>query len=143
MSDQSASPFAEPDFTGIAGAEEAVDEDTEDELDDDELDDDTDDDPGDAEASEPERGNAGRPDGAGGTARAVLEHVARAIVDDPDQVSVDVATSRGGLKLSLRVAQSDMGRMIGRRGRTAQAVRTLVRAAAARDGEEASVDIVD
>ena len=50
---------------------------------------------------------------------------------------------RGGVRLSLHVAQGDMGRIIGRRGRTAQALRTLVRAAAARDGQEASVDIVD
>jgi len=80
---------------------------------------------------------------AGGTARAVLEHVARSIVDDPDGVSIEVAESRGGIRLSLHVAQGDMGRIIGRRGRTAQALRTLVRAAAARDGQEASVDIVD
>ena len=79
----------------------------------------------------------------GGTARSVLEHVARSIVDDPEGVAVDVGESRSGIRLSLRVAQGDMGRIIGRRGRTAQALRTLVRAAAARDGQEASVDIVD
>jgi len=73
----------------------------------------------------------------------VLEHVARSIVDDPEGVTVEVAESRGGVRLSLHVAQGDMGRIIGRRGRTAQALRTLVRAAAARDGQEASVDIVD
>jgi hypothetical protein len=58
-------------------------------------------------------------------------------------VAVDVGETRSGIRLSLRVAQGDMGRIIGRRGRTAQALRTLVRAAAARDGQEASVDIVD
>ena len=79
----------------------------------------------------------------GGTARSVLEHVARSIVDDPEGVAVDVGETRSGIRLSLRVAQGDMGRIIGRRGRTAQALRTLVRAAAARDGQEASVDIVD
>ena len=80
---------------------------------------------------------------AGGTARSVLEHVARSIVDDPEGVAVEVGETRSGIRLSLRVAQGDMGRIIGRRGRTAQALRTLVRAAAARDGQEASVDIVD
>lgn len=79
----------------------------------------------------------------GGTARSVLEHVARSIVDDPDGVSIEVAETHAGVRLSLHVAQGDMGRIIGRRGRTAQALRTLVRAAAARDGQEASVDIVD
>jgi hypothetical protein len=58
-------------------------------------------------------------------------------------VTIDVGDARGGLRLALHVAQGDMGRIIGRRGRTAQALRTLVRAAAARDGQEASVDIVD
>jgi len=79
----------------------------------------------------------------GGTARSVLEHVAKSIVDDPEGVTVEVAETRTGIRLSLHVAQGDMGRIIGRRGRTAQALRTLVRAAAARDGKEASVDIVD
>ena len=79
----------------------------------------------------------------GGTARAVLEHVARSIVDEPDAVIVEVSESRGQSKLSLHVAPSDMGRIIGRRGRVAQALRTVVRAAAAKDGADAAVDIVD
>jgi predicted RNA-binding protein YlqC (UPF0109 family) len=79
----------------------------------------------------------------GGTARSVLEYVARSIVDDPDAVIVDVSEARSGLKLSLHVAPGDMGRIIGKRGRVAQAIRALVRAAAARDGTDATVDIVD
>ena|SRR5487761_1926000 len=79
----------------------------------------------------------------GGTAKAVAEHVARSIVDDPDAVSVDVAADRAGVRLSLHVAPGDMGRIIGKRGRVAQALRSLVRAAAAKDGTDASVDIVD
>jgi predicted RNA-binding protein YlqC (UPF0109 family) len=79
----------------------------------------------------------------GGSARAVLEHVARSIVDDPDAVVVEVAPGRSGLKLSLHVAPGDMGRIIGKRGRVAQAVRAIVRAAAAREGTDAAVDIVD
>ena len=50
---------------------------------------------------------------------------------------------RSGLRFTVRVAQGDMGRLIGRRGRTAQALRTLVRAAAASEGTDATVDIVD
>jgi len=76
-------------------------------------------------------------------ARAVLEHVTRALVDDPDSVVVEVSEGRSGLRFSVHVAQGDMGRLIGRKGRTAQAIRTLVRAAAASEGTEASVDIVD
>ena len=79
----------------------------------------------------------------GGAAKAVAEHVARSIVDDPDAVVVEVASDRAGVKLSLHVAPGDMGRIIGKRGRVAQALRSLVRAAAAKDGTDASVDIVD
>jgi hypothetical protein len=79
----------------------------------------------------------------GGAAKAVAEHVARSIVDDPDAVVVDVASDRAGVRLSLHVAPGDMGRIIGKRGRVAQALRSLVRAAAAKDGTDASVDIVD
>ena len=80
---------------------------------------------------------------SGGTARAVLEHVARSIVDDPDAVVVEVSEERSGVRLALHVSPPDMGRIIGRRGRVAQALRALVRAAAARDGTDATVDIVD
>lgn len=80
---------------------------------------------------------------AGGTAQAVLEHIARSIVDDPDAVVVESGPGRSGLKLSLHVNPADMGRIIGKRGRIAQALRTVVRAAGARDGADTSVDIVD
>ena len=79
----------------------------------------------------------------GAIPRAVLEHIARSIVDDPDAVVVEVDEARDGVNLRLHVAPDDMGRIIGRRGRVAQAIRTLVRAAGANEGIEASVDIVD
>ncbi|MGD0219371.1 MAG: KH domain-containing protein [Acidimicrobiales bacterium] len=79
----------------------------------------------------------------GGVARSVLEHVARSIVDDPDAVVVKADTGRNGTRFDLHVAPGDMGRIIGKRGRVAQALRVLVRSAAARDGTEATVDIVD
>jgi uncharacterized protein len=79
----------------------------------------------------------------GSTSRAVLEYVAKAIVDDPDSVMVEVDEGRGSVSLRLNVSPDDMGRVIGRRGRTAQAIRTVVRAAAAREGLDAHVDIVD
>ncbi|HVB06405.1 MAG TPA: KH domain-containing protein [Acidimicrobiales bacterium] len=79
----------------------------------------------------------------GGTAQAVLEHVARSIVEEPEAVVIEASESRGQTRLSLHVAPGDMGRVIGKRGRVAQAIRAVVRAAAARDGADASVDIVD
>ncbi|MDQ6727018.1 MAG: KH domain-containing protein [Actinomycetota bacterium] len=75
--------------------------------------------------------------------RDVLEYLAKAIVDDAESVVVEVDEGRGSVSLRLNVSPSDMGRVIGRRGRTAQAIRTVVRAAAAREGVEAHVDIVD
>ena len=79
----------------------------------------------------------------GALPRTVLEYLARSIVDDPDSVLVEVDDNRRGLILRLHVAPGDMGRIIGRRGRVAQAIRTVVRAAGAREGVEAIVDIVD
>jgi uncharacterized protein len=80
----------------------------------------------------------------GGTARAVLEYVAKSIVDDPDGVVIELEEGRrGDVRLSLHVSPDDMGKVIGRRGRVAQAIRTLVRAAGAREGVEVGVDIVD
>ncbi len=75
----------------------------------------------------------------GGVARAVLEYLARSIVDTPDAVRVET----DGATLRLHVAPDDMGKVIGRRGRVAQSIRTLVRATAAKEGAEVNVDIVD
>ncbi len=79
----------------------------------------------------------------GALPRAVLEYLAKSIVDDAESVVVEAEQRRGGVTLRLHVAPADMGRVIGRRGRVAQAIRTVVRAAGAREGLEAEVDIVD
>jgi hypothetical protein len=79
----------------------------------------------------------------GSMSRDVLEYLAKCIVDDPESVVVEVDEGRNSVSLRLNVSPDDMGRVIGRRGRTAQAIRTVVRAAAAREGVEAHVDIVD
>jgi hypothetical protein len=81
--------------------------------------------------------------GDGGASAAVLDFVARSIVDEPDAVRVVVESDRRGLMLRLHVAPGDMGKVIGRRGRTAQSIRTLVRATGAKEGVEVNVDIVD
>ena len=76
-------------------------------------------------------------------AAAVLAHVVRSIVDDPEAVRVDEASGRNRVKLEVSVGDGDLGRVIGRRGRTAQSIRTVVRAAATRDGVDVDVDFVD
>jgi predicted RNA-binding protein YlqC (UPF0109 family) len=78
-----------------------------------------------------------------GAAGAVLDYIARSIVDDPDSVRIETDRDRRGTMLRLHVAPDDMGKVIGRRGRVAQSIRTLVRAAAAKEGAEVNVDIVD
>ena len=74
---------------------------------------------------------------------AVLTYLARSLSDEPDAVVIEAENRRGSVVLRVHVAPEDMGRVIGRRGRTAQAIRTLVAAAGARDGTQVSVDIVD
>ena len=81
--------------------------------------------------------------GRAATATAVLEYIAKSLADEPDAVELEVSERGGKVVFSLSVGASDMGRVIGRRGRTAQAIRALVGAAGARDGVTTSVDIVD
>ena len=77
-------------------------------------------------------------------ANAVLGHITRSIVDDPDAVEVEtIALRPGKVRLAVRVAPNDFGRLIGRRGRVAAAVRTLVSAAAVRDGLDVEVEFVE
>ena len=77
-------------------------------------------------------------------ARSLLEALARALVDEPDEVSVeDFAEDDGTVVLELSVAKDDYGTIIGRGGRTANALRTVVKAAAVRDGRRVLIDIVD
>jgi predicted RNA-binding protein YlqC (UPF0109 family) len=77
------------------------------------------------------------------TAVEVCRHVVRALVDDPDAVTVEAVERRRGVLLEVRVAPGELGRVIGRKGRTAQSIRTVVRAAATRDGVSVDVDFVD
>ena len=77
------------------------------------------------------------------TAAAVLEHIVRSIVDVPDQVRVEAVEDDDQVVLEVRVADGDLGRVIGRRGRTAASIRTVVRAAATHDGADVDVDFLD
>jgi uncharacterized protein len=130
---------------GGGASDEIADDDYDDvnDLDDDEGVDDGDeiDDDGD-EVDEVGEGNE-RSAVDGGTSLGVLTYLAKSLSNDPESVSIDTEERRNGLRLNLHVAPEDMGRVIGRRGRTAQAIRTLVNVAGAKDGIQASVDIVD
>ena len=78
------------------------------------------------------------------TAVAVLEYLAKSLVDDPESVHVDADETKGArIELSVRVAPPDVGRLIGKRGRVANSIRTIVRAAAVRDGVEVDVEFLD
>ena len=72
---------------------------------------------------------------------SALEHLVKGIVDHPDEVKVDSSSSSRGEVLEVRVHPDDLGRVIGRAGRTAKALRTLVNALA--DGKRVRVDVVD
>ena len=76
-------------------------------------------------------------------ATAVLDHVVRSIVDNPEAVKVEGFPDGDKILLEVRVGDGDLGRVIGRRGRTAMSIRAVVRAAAVRDGVEIDVDFVD
>jgi uncharacterized protein len=81
---------------------------------------------------------------AGGAARELLTYLAEALVDEPRGVSVEqFEEDDGTIVLELCVAENDYGRVIGRGGRTAQALRTVVKAAATSEGRKVLVDIVD
>jgi predicted RNA-binding protein YlqC (UPF0109 family) len=76
-------------------------------------------------------------------ASAVVEAVAKGLADKPEGVRVTEREARGQVFIDLTMAPGDMGRVIGRQGRTAQAVRTLANAAAEMDGTKVSVDFRD
>lgn len=73
----------------------------------------------------------------------VLEYIARALVDDPDAVEVTAVEGERSLILQLRVAPDDMGKVIGKKGRIARAMRSVVRAAGSRQGVSTLVEIVE
>ncbi len=75
--------------------------------------------------------------------KELLTYVARNLVDNPDQVSVTQHDADSEIVLELRVAPEDMGKVIGRQGRIAKEIRTLIRSVAQRSGKRVSVDIID
>jgi predicted RNA-binding protein YlqC (UPF0109 family) len=73
--------------------------------------------------------------------KELIEYIARSLVDDPTQVEVLQRKKGESTEISLRVAQEDMGRVIGRNGRVANAIRILLQVAASRDGKRALLHI--
>ena len=78
-----------------------------------------------------------------GNLRSVVETIARALVDQPSAVAVTESPRRGMIVLELTTAPGDMGKIIGRQGRTAAAIRTIVSLTAERLGVRAQLDIRD
>lgn len=75
--------------------------------------------------------------------KELLLYIAKNLVDDPDQVTVTESEGEDGKVLQLHVAPGDMGKVIGRQGRIAKEIRTIVKTVAQRTGEKVTVDIVD
>jgi uncharacterized protein len=73
----------------------------------------------------------------------LLEYLARSLVDSPDEVSVSASEEEDALVLELHVAEDDAGQLIGRRGRTITALRTVMRAVGASQDQRVLVDLVD
>ncbi len=74
--------------------------------------------------------------------KELVEYIARTLVEDPSQVQVNLNEGATSVALELRVAPDDMGRVIGKSGRIANAMRTVVRIAAMRQGKRATLEIV-
>jgi uncharacterized protein len=79
----------------------------------------------------------------GSDMKDLLEYLAKALVDNPEDVHVDVIEGERSVILQLRVHVDDIGKVIGKQGRIAQALRTLVKAAATKQGKNAIVEILD
>ena len=75
--------------------------------------------------------------------KELLLYVAKQLVDHPEAVTVTEREDAGATVLELRVAPEDMGKVIGRQGRLAKEIRTVIKTAAQRDGKRVTVDIVD
>lgn len=72
----------------------------------------------------------------------LVESIAKSLVDSPDKVEVTETEGKLGIVVQLKVAQEDMGKVIGKQGRIAKALRTVVKAAATRENKKVSVEIV-
>jgi predicted RNA-binding protein YlqC (UPF0109 family) len=75
--------------------------------------------------------------------RDLIEYIAKALVERPEEVQVRESGSADRVRLELSVAQADMGRIIGKSGKVANAIRTMLRVAAEHEGKQATLDVVE
>lgn len=75
--------------------------------------------------------------------KELVEYIAKSLVDHPDAVEVKEIQGTSAIIIELRVAESDMGRVIGKRGRVVNAMRALVEVLAARQGKRVTLEVVD
>jgi len=75
--------------------------------------------------------------------KALIEYIAKALVEHPEDVNVSEIQTGNRIRLELSVAKDDMGRVIGKNGRVANSIRTLLRVAAERDGVQATLDVME
>lgn len=78
-----------------------------------------------------------------GDMRALVEQIAKVLVDEPDQVTVDAADDGDGTVLELHVAPSDLGKVIGKQGRTARSIRTILGAASMKAKRRYTLEILE
>ena len=77
------------------------------------------------------------------TMRDMVEYIAKALVDNPDEVEVQEVAGEQTSVLELKVAQSDLGKVIGKQGRTAKAIRTILAAASTKQGKRFVLEIIE
>ena len=75
--------------------------------------------------------------------KILTEYIAKALVEAPDQVEVIQSRQGSRVRLELKVSKEDMGRVIGKNGRVANAIRVLLRVAAEREGQQVTLDVVE
>lgn len=74
--------------------------------------------------------------------KELLEYLIRSIVDEPDAIEVREITGEKALVFEIKVAESDIGKVIGKHGRIINAIRTIVRAAAVKEGKKVSIELI-
>ena len=75
--------------------------------------------------------------------KELVQYIAQSLVDDPTKVEVNEIEENGQVRIELRVAKEDMGRIIGKGGRVANSIRILLRVAAAREGKRVTLDVIE
>ncbi len=75
--------------------------------------------------------------------KSLIDYIAKSLVDHPDEVEVRELGNGSRMRLELRVSKDDMGRIIGKGGKVANAIRMLLRVAAEREGKQATLDVVE